>query len=303
MAIYLSDGKMIEPKKDGSRLEKRLFEEFEEVRTILGKFKEPDGSSTMILSRDFNKIWDTTKTRYKPAPSMAIPQNIGMYDPDLGTIEVRYASTPPTRTKNGISWGRESKFIIREGISVNDKQIDLAWFILKASKVVENGILKVVDKQAEYEGSFEDMARQADVVKAIFDKNLTLEAILEIAALVPTESPIGGASREEVAMKLWTVVQSGEKTKKAYNFNSVLKAIAKVKKVNGKASTEGQETVEVNLVNGEVLDVKRIPCPINMTMEKLLVKSTELNFPTEGLDKDLIYSVIKHKLAEAGQKV
>jgi hypothetical protein len=293
---------MIEPKKDGTKLERRIFEEFEDVRVLLGKFKAPDGSSTMQLSRDFNKIWDTTKTRYKPAPTIAIPQNIGMYDPDLGTIEVRYASTPPTKTKSGISWGRESKFMLREGMSISDKQIDLAWFILKASKVVENGILKVVDKQAEYEGSFKDMARQADVVAAIFDKNLTLETILEIAALVPTESPVGGASREEVAMKLWTIVESGEKNKKVYNFDSALKAIAKVKKANGAAATDGKEVVEVGLVNGEVLSIARLKCPVTYSMEQMIKKANELNFPTEGLDKDLLYSVIKHKLAEAGQK-
>jgi hypothetical protein len=37
-------------------------------------------------------------------------------------------------------------------------------------------------------------------------------------------------------------------------------------------------------------------------MEQMIKKANELNFPTEGLDKDLLYSVIKHKLAEAGAK-
>ena len=301
MAIYF-DGKILEPKQSGSKLEQRYYKEREEVKQLLAKFKNTDGRSALLFSRDFRKIWDTKKRTYKPAPPIAIPMNINLQDEDLGTVEIRYASRTPTKTKNGIMWNHEGVSIIREGMAITDKQLDLAWFILKASSVVEKGIVKIVDKQAEYEGSFKDMERQADVVSAIFDKNLTLETILEIAALIPTESPVSGHSREEVATKLWTIVQAGEKGRKAYNFDSVLKAIAKVKKVNGKAATEGQETVEVGLANGEVLNVKRIACPINVTMEKLLVRSTELNFPTEGLDKDLIYSVIKHKLAEAGQK-
>ena len=302
MAIYF-DGKILEPKKDGTKLEQRYFKEREEVKELLSKFKDPDGkSSTLLFSRDFEKIWDTKKKTYKPAPPIAIPMNVNLQDEDLGTVEIRYASRTPTKTKNGIMWNHESGSIIHEGMAITDKQLDLAWFILKASNVVEKGIVKIVDRQAEYEGSFKDMARQAEVVNAIFDKTLTLQTILEIAALVPTEVPISGTSKEEVATKLWTVVQAGEQGKKAYNFDSVLKAIAKVKKANGKAANEGQETVEVSLTNGEVLNVARLKCPPTYTMEAMFKKATELNFPTEGLDKDLLYSVIKHKLAEAGNK-
>lgn len=302
MAIYF-DGKILEPKANGSKLEQRYYKERGEVKELLDKFKDPDGkSSALLFSRDFKKIWNTKGTTYKPAPPIAIPMNINIQDEDLGTVEIRYASRTPTKTKNGVMWNHENRSIIHEGMAITDKQIDLAWFILKASNVVEKGILKIVDKQAEYEGSFKDMARQASVVNAIFDKNLTLEAILEIAALVPTESPISGSTREEVAMKLWTVVENGEKKKQPYNFDSVLKAIAKVKKSNGKAALDGQETASVTLSDGEELEVARLKCPTTYSMEQMFKKAAELNFPTEGLDRDLLYSVIKHKLAEAGQK-
>lgn len=297
MAIYF-DGKILEPKESGTSLERKYFEELKDVKNLFARFKKPGQKESVILfSRDFKKIYNRTKTSYKPAPPIAIPMNVSVYDPSLGSIEIRYSKRPPVKAGNNLIWSRDGDSLMFETMSLTDKQLDLAWFLLKASDYVEKGIIKLVDKDLEFEGTFDSIKRQADAASLLFNDNVTLENLEVIASILFPKGEIGGYdSAKELATKIWNMVTIGENNKRAYNYDALIKAATKAGRAS-KKEDRAQEVITVSLSEDEELTVPLLICPPKTKNETLFEKAESLGIPTDaGLSRDVLYSLIKFKL-------
>ncbi len=302
MAIYF-DGKILEPKENGSSLEQKYFNELKDVKDLFGKFRKPgQKESVLLFSRDFKKTYNRSKTSYKPAPPIAIPMNVSVYDPQMGSIEIRYSKRPPVKAGNNLIWSRDGDSLMFETMSITDKQLDLAWFLLKASDYVEKGILKLVDKELEFEGKYESILKQTEVASAIFNHDAngdpSLERLELIASILFPNNEIGHYdSAKELATKIWNLIVIGEANKKSYNYNSALKAAEKAKKTLAKEKPVAAENITVTLPDGEDVTFPLLVCPPKTKNETLFERAESVGLPGDmGLSRDVLYSLIKYKL-------
>ena len=297
MAIYFND-LILEPKVNGTSLQRRYYQEREELRQLFQKFKRKgDKEGTLTFTRDFNKVYNSRKTSYKPAPPIAIPYNVNIYDPEMGSVEIRYSRRPPIKNGQNLMWPRDQESLIGETLSVTEQRLDYAWFLMKASPFVNNGIIKLVDRQLEYEGTFAQIRKQKDVTNILFDDNISLETLQGIATIVWPSGEVDGDSKEELATKMWNRIQEGEKNKKKYNYDALIAAHGKFAEATAKSTTPEAELTLVTLPDGTEVEVKMLTCPKNMGDEKLYAKAAEFGVPVEGLSRNIIYSLVKQKMA------
>lgn len=293
MAIYFNN-LILEPKADGNSLQKRYHKELQEVKDLFKKFRKGEKESVLTFGREYRKVYNKRKTSFKPAPPIAIPMNTSLYDPELGSVEVRYSRRPPLRNGQTVTWQRDQESLIFEMLTVSENQLDLAWYLLKASPFVKNGIIKLIDKEVEYQGTFDKIKQQMEASAVIFGDDVTLENLMVIADLmfkgsIPTEN----VTQAELATRMWSLIEVNEKGKKANGFKDLLDT---ARKISGGMGTEAtSEDIEVELANGEKLLVRALNCPPKITNEKLFAKAAELGLPVEGLSRNIIYSLIKAK--------
>jgi hypothetical protein len=302
MAIYF-DSKVLEPKADGTALQQKYYRERNEIKDLFKRFrKNGDKEGHLILTRDYHKVWNTKKTSYKPAPPIAIPMNISMGDPELGAIQIRYSDSPPIKTDKKLVWGAVKKGIINENLFIPEKDIDFAWYIIKATSFIEDGIFRIVDKKAEYEGKFSEMKKQMDASRIIFDEDVTLERLETLADLVlPSTMKVTADEQEEYAAKFWDIIKAGEQAGKTYNYDALIEADKKVSKAQAAdyIDKSGGEVISVSLDDGRTLSVPFVKCHFRIKDETLKEKADELNIPVKGITKDELYSVIKYEEAKA----
>lgn len=159
MAIYFND-KILSPKKDGNEMEKLYADQLEDVDAM---FKSHGGQ--ILLSREVARIWDTEHNSFKPTPPISLPTMVPVYLDSLGAVSVRYSKTPPERNGERVTFPNTRLFVY-ENMLLTPKEKDLAWFILKATKFVQNGtqsssaFMKIEDPKKE-------MAQKASEVKRI----------------------------------------------------------------------------------------------------------------------------------------
>lgn len=304
MAIYFNE-RLLEPKPNGTALERRYARERDEVKELFDKFRKPGvKDSSILFGRSWKKVWNNKKTSYKPAPPIAIPMNVHIYDDELGSVEIRYSKRPPIRSGNKIVWPSDSESLVFEQKSVSEQRLDFAWFLLKASNYVEQGIIKLIDKEAEYAGTFSSIKRQLEASKMIFDDNATLDRIKAIADIVlPKKMAVKGDTKEEVATRFWEIIVKGSETNKAYNYEAVIEA---GKKLSEAKAEEHKEKVDKNLISVETADgntynVPEIKCPTRTKKETLELRAEDVGVPVEGLDRDELYSLIRFKEAELSE--
>jgi len=304
MAIYFND-LILEPKEDGNSLQKRYFKERQEVKDLFEKFrKKGSKESYLVFTRDFPKKYNTKKTSYKPAPPIGLPMSANLYDEQYGSVQVRYSPSPPARLGKKVVWPRVDESVIFETLAISENKLDLAWFLLKASGYVKNGILKVVDEKLEHVGDFNKVKKEIDAAQCLFGDNVTLDNLETIATLLfPKGEVISDGDKESLATKLWTYVSAGEKNKKPYNFDALIATAKKVTKAkseiaNQKSMESGENVVTVELTNGDVITVPLLKCPPATTKEKLAAKVEELQIPIDVNQKnDLVYSIVKYYLS------
>jgi hypothetical protein len=303
MANYFN-GKILEPKKDGNALESMYYTGLREVEELFNRFRKPkEKEAYLIFSRDFKKVYNDKKTSYKPCPPMAISLRANIYDNQMGSVQVRFSDAPPeVGDNNKLVWpSTKNKSIIGETLAVSEKEKDYAWFLLKAARVIDKGMLKLVDEKAEYEGKFSSIQKQMAASRAIFDTDATMDSILAIAALVlPKGMEVNGDTKETVATRFWDMIVKGEETHQSYNYEAVINASRKLQIAEAKAVKESDETPlhEVHFENGDTLVVPLVKCPYPTKTETLESKAEEFHFSTEGLTRDEIYSVAKFKMQQ-----
>lgn len=296
MAIYFNN-LILEPKANGTALEKRYYEELQEVKGLFEKFKKSaNANGGLTFSREFKKVYNRNKTSWKPAPPIAIPMNVNIYDPQMGSVEIRYSKSPPIKTGNNLMWNRGQESLIFETLTVRKDQLDLAWFLLYASDFVKKGTIKLVDKEAEYEGTVGEMKLQLEAQKVIFDEGVTYEKLEAISVLMFPNGDVQSdtGSKAELATKLWKAVIVNEKNKLPRGYKDLIAAAEKVEKQFAKEESS-TEDITVTLANGEELTVPLQRCPLKISTEKLHARAKELDFPIDGLSRDIIFSIIKYK--------
>lgn len=297
MAIYF-DNKILEPKADGTSLQKMYYEGRKEVKEIFDKFRKNGEETYLIFTRDYKKVWNTAKTSYKPAPPMAVPMKTSFEDPTLGSIELRYSKSPPEKSDNRFIWPTVKKSIIHENLVIKETDLDFAWFILKASNYVKNGLLRIVDKQQEYEGTVSKIRKEMNASRVIFDDDVSLEHLEALASLVlPDEMMVQGESKDEFSAKLWDTIVMGEKSKKPYNFDALINADKEIKMAEKNAYVKKKDGIPVSIDtdNGETINAPLQKCPPATKDETLKIKAEKLGFSSKNLSRDEIYSVIKFK--------
>lgn len=103
----------------------------QEIREL---FKQHHGA--LVLKRDSEQIWDITKTSYRPAVPFSLPVEAYVNLPSLGSVAVRYSKNAPVLVdRNYVYTG--NRIMIHDRLHLKEDQIDLAWYIIKASKFVE----------------------------------------------------------------------------------------------------------------------------------------------------------------------
>ena len=297
MAIYFNE-KILEPKADGSSLQRRYYREKKEVEALFEKFRKNGAPSVLMFRRDFVKKYNTKKTSYKPAPPVAVPANVHVYDDELGAVEIRYSKTPPIKSGKKLVWTADKDFMLSEVFTINEKNIDLAWFFLKASNYVTKGIVKLVDKDLEFKGSFSEVKRQMEASRILFDDDVTMERIETLAELVlPKEMKIEADTKEEYATKLWDIIVAGEKSRKEYNYDALMEANKKISKAQAADYVDKtkKQLILIVLADGREVTVPEVKCPPKTKEETLEERAAAHGFPTEGLTRDEIYSLIKYK--------
>jgi len=302
MAIYFQNDKILEPKQDGTSLQRRYFKEREELKTLFNKFrKNGDSRAVIILKRDWKKHWNTKGTSYKPAPPRAFPLKATIEDTELGSVTVRYSKQPPEKTDTGrLIWPLDRNSMMEEMKSISEDQLDLAWFLLRASKYVEKGIFKVHDEQVEFEGEFKNILKQADASKILFSNDVTREDVLTLAEMIlPPEMQIEGDTKEIVSVRLWDIVSKGDKAKKEYNYDALIRANEKMKKAEADSVIKevGKPLISVDFEDGRTMNVPSLKCPAAKKDEKMKQEAEVFDIPVKGLSRDELYSVIKFKQA------
>ena len=294
MAIYFND-LILEPKEDGTSLQKRYHAELKNVKSLFAKFRRGKAEGVLTFGREYRKVYNTKKTSFKPAPPIAIPMNVNLYDDQLGSVEIRYSKRPPIRNGKSLTWPRDQESLIFENLTISEQRLDLAWFILYASDFVKRGVIKLIDKEVEYEGTVDKMKKQLEVSSIIFSDDTTLETLQVIADLAfKGQINLTTNSKAEMASKMWSLISVNETNKKAGGYDDFLKTAAKVEAKLEKTESKA-DNIDIELINGEKYNVPILKCPPSISNEKLQAKAVEYNVPSEGLSRDVLYSIIKSK--------
>lgn len=298
MAIYFND-KILEPKANGTSLERKYYQELGEVKKLFARFKRDAEKGSLTFSRDFRKVYNNSKTSYKPAPPIAIPMNASMYDPEIGSIEIRYSRRPPIKSGQNTIWQRDQDSMVFETMTIDEQRADLVWFLLYASDFIKKGIVKLVDKEVEYEGTVEKMKKQMDASFAIFSEDVTYDKLKTIADLVYPKGELAArtTTQTELSAKLWSLVLVNEEQNNPGGFDALIKAAKQVEEMESqKPVSEDSEKITIELVTGESFEVPYMKCPTRRSNKELKEKAVELGIADEGLTRDMLYSLIKHKM-------
>jgi len=304
MAIYFND-KILAPNTGGNTLEKRYAKELPEVKEVFDLFRRKgQEKSTLIFRRDFEKVYNRKKTSWKPAPPVALPMVANVYLEDLGSVQVRYSKEPPT-IQDGKKRYREADRMFDEITSISENEMDLAWFLLKATSYVDKGILKLENRKLEFDNKFDAIKRQAKPFALLFSDNRTREELIEVADIIFDEggvNPDGNVS--ELAVSIWDKVKDGDARNKSYNYDSLYKALTRnnkgktnqgqVVKIAKEDNADGDESGEGK---GVTIEGGMLKAPAGVLKKDLVLKATAigLDIDEEEMTRDFIYTMIKNK--------
>jgi hypothetical protein len=287
MAIYLND-RVLKADPKGSKIEREYAQGLAEVGKLFDKFRRKgEKESYLQIARkvaDKDRIFSMTSNKQKRLPTIALPVEIPFYDDEMGATALRYSVTPPmANSGGGVSYA--TKYIeFREYLSITEKQKDLAWFLLFASSLVKRGVYQLVDVQATYEGSYDDIMIKKDVMDA-------LTADVELARYVAQKFIDESMVRLEGKELIVKVVNwIGEK-------NQWKEVNAELK---GKKSVEITEKEKVSAIDYDGVEVQLMECPESIKMFTLKAEAKALNIPVTfpPQSKNVLYSLIEHVKAK-----
>lgn len=289
MAIYIN-GKQLEPKKEGSSMEKKYYEDIQELKKLFAKFKKGDAPAVLVFKREWAKKWNNQGTSFKPAPPINIPLRAGYYDKDGGgAIDIRYSESYPDMINGKLRWNKPTETIY-EMYSVTENQMDLAWFLLRASKFFEKGVLKLVDLGVEIEAKWDTMSLQADVATAL--KNISEDDLARVYAyfLNGRFSYIESESVKVNTMRLWDTAIIDSKNDMPETMNFLKEALDKV--------VVTVRPVDPNVVVVDDVEYPVLELPEGMNKKKILQEAENygVELPTRPISNAVLYTILQAKI-------
>lgn len=285
MAIYINNSDMpLKAKADGTAFEKKYYKESKEIQNLFDRFRAKDGNSIIQISRPEPKGGrqkSRTTNRMKKLPPIALPSVVPFYDEEIGSTTIRYSEYPPQReADNKLSW-ETRHVLLGESRTISEKDKDLAWFLLYACNLIQKGIYNLVDNERKYEGSFNDILVQKDVMNALDEKDEELvryiaqKHVTENVMNTPVKTLIVDTYNWCEANKKW-----GEVWKDIEQFKS-------------KRVLEKQGVSELEYDGQPVI---MMSCPIELKRDVLIEQAKELGITitVPPQNKNVLYSLIKH---------
>ena len=295
MAIYFND-RILEPLENGNSLEKRYFKELKEVKRVFDTFrKKGEVKSMLIFEREFNKVWNSRKTTYKPCPPIALPMVSNIYVDDLGSVQVRYSKDPPIYNNNRLVWRKGSE-MFDELRAISEDEMDFAWFILKATNYVEKGILKLVNKKNEFNRDFEKLKIQARPYALLFADERTEEELLNVVADMFPENVIfyEGSGIGELSLKIWEAVKIADANGSPWGYVELEQTL---QKEIDKNITRKEKSIKIvkqeSGLEDEDIPVEMVKAPVGRKKDDLLKEAEEIGLPVNPtMTNNLIWSMI-----------
>jgi hypothetical protein len=292
MAIYLND-RVLKADPKGSKIEREYAQGLVEVGKLFDKFRiKGEKESYLQIARklaDKDRIFSTTSHKQKRLPTIALPVEIPYYDDEMGATSLRYSVTPPmANSHGGVSYA--TKYIeFREFMAITEKQKDLAWFLLFASNLVKRGVYQLVDVQATYEGTYNDIMIKKDVMDALTAD----EGLARYVAQKFIDESMVRLEGKELIVKVVNGIEANNQWKEVH-------AELKTKKSE---EISGKEKVSAIDYEGE--DVQLQECPESIKMFTLKAEAKTLNIPVTfpPQSKNVLYSLIEHVKAKQNDKL
>jgi hypothetical protein len=285
MAIYWND-KVLKPsdEKTATALEREYSAGLKKVDALFDKFRVKDSKTSYIqITRKVDekqRVYSLNNHKPKKLPTIALPIEVPFYDEDMGATIIRYSTTPPQRNPNGsLQWA--TKYLeLRENMTIDEKKKDLAWFMLFASNLVKKGVYQMVDKQAKYEGSFDEILAKKNVIDAIMESE---DVARHIAARFISES-FSKVDYKELVVRVNSWCEEN---------NKWVKILEEIRKYNS-ANVLTKERVSTIEYDGE--EVTLMECPADMANATLREEARKLNIKLTSppQTKNVLYSLIQH---------
>ena len=301
MGIYVGE-KLLEPKKNGTSIERMYYDQREELKDFFEKFKiEGEKTPVIILQRDYPKRYNRKKTSWKPAPPASFPMVTNIYDESMGSIQVRYSEAPPARGENNrLNWPRnKAASLFFDTLAISPKQLDLAWFMLRATPYLERGLFRIVDTRSEFSSKFAVAVTQKDVANLLFDEATTLEQLSKVAYEFFKDGEIDYNSitgKEELAIKLWSKAAIEHPVTKKTEMGTLLD-LCKKHKLDKQKKKETQSLGKVSVTDdeGNPTEVDILSCPDGFDRGVYIEKAKKLNVATPSkLKNEVLYTVVEY---------
>ena len=287
MAIYIGD-KLLKADPKGSKLERDYHEGLQKVGELFNKFRKKDGSISyiqIVRSKEGKVVSLNGKTK-KRLPPIALPVELPYYDDEIGATMIRYSETPPTKNSNGgLSWG--TKFIrFDETMSMSEKEKDKAWFYVILSRLTEKGVYKMVDRQAKYAGTFEDLMAQKKATDVLLSGD---EELVRFIGVKLVSSSYELLDYKEVATKLnnWLDQDQNVKLKRC-------RQICELEEAYKRAEMRGKQKMASIEYDGEEVDM--LVAPEGTARPALIRQAKELGIKitVPPQSADVLYSLVTH---------
>lgn len=293
MAIYLNE-RILKADPKGTKLEREYAQGLVEVQKLFDKFrKKGQTESHLQLARKISekdKVYSMTSHKQKRLPTIALPVEVPYYDDEMGATLLRYSSTPPTANANGgVSWA--TKYIeFREYLGITEKQKDFAWFLLFASNLIKRGVYQLVDVEATYEGTFNDIIVKKDVMDVLTSGN---EDIVRHLAQKFIDESMGRLEGKELAVKVAQWIEQKNKWKDVHT------------ELKSKKSIELTENERVSVIEYEGEEVMLQECPTEIKQFQLKAEAQALGIrlTVPPQTKNVLYSLIQHVKAKQNEQL
>ena len=203
---------------------------------------------------------------------------------------MRYSSTPPTANANGgVSWA--TKYIeFREYLGITEKQKDFAWFLLFASNLIKKGVYQLVDVEATYEGTFNDIIVKKDVMDVLTSGN---EDIVRHIAQKFIDESMGRLEGKELAVKVAQWIEQKNKWKDVH---------AELKSKKSVELTD-KEMVSAIEYEGEEVMLQECPTEIKQFQLKAEAQALGIRLTVPPQTKNVLYSLIQHAKAKQNEQL
>ena len=292
MAIYQGDNQL-HPKKDGTLLERKYYKEREEIRDLFNKFKKGDEPASLTFTREFEKKWNRGGTSYLAPAPQAIPLKAIYSDSEIDSIEVRYSQAPPVKENGKVRWIRPI-LMMDEFMSVNENQMDLAWFLLKMSGTFSSGTIKLVDQEVRIDAEWDTIMIQADVSKLLLSEYRTADELEQVFDLFGEGKYTYNASEsiKTNAVSLWRIAVGRDQDGEKQVFPQLKKVLESILNPVTAKATEGNV-----MVDGEEYPI--IPAPEGWKKKEILqeAENNGIELPKYPMKLDALYSILQAKIS------